>query len=42
MVNELKDSGRMVVMIGDGVNDVLVLREVDCSIVMVEGDGVIC
>lgn len=38
---ELKDIEYVVVMIGDGVNDVLVLWEVDCSIVMVEGDGVI-
>lgn len=28
-------------MIGDGVNDVLVFKEVDCSIVMVFGSDVI-
>ena len=37
LVNELKESGRTVAMTGDGVNDVLALREADCS--MAEGDG---
>lgn len=38
LVNELKESGRTVAMTGDGVNDVLALREADCSIAMAEGD----
>lgn len=29
-------------MIGDGVNDIFVFCEVDCFIVMVEGDLVMC
>ena len=39
LVNELKESGRTVAMTGDGVNDVLALREADCSIAMAQGDG---
>ncbi len=39
LVNELKESGKTVAMTGDGVNDVLALREADCSIAMAEGDG---
>ena len=39
LVNELKQSGGTVAMTGDGVNDVLALREADCSIAMAEGDG---
>ncbi|MGX7172792.1 cation-translocating P-type ATPase [Enterococcus ratti] len=39
LVNELRKSGRTVAMTGDGVNDVLALREADCSIAMAEGDG---
>lgn len=38
LVQEFKSAGRVVAMTGDGVNDVLALREADCSIAMAEGD----
>lgn len=39
IIRELKDNDHVVAMTGDGVNDVLALREADCSIAMAEGDG---
>jgi cation-transporting ATPase E len=39
IVHELKTLGKTVAMTGDGVNDILALREADLSIVMAEGDS---
>lgn len=38
IIQTLKKAGRTTAMTGDGVNDILALREADCSIVMAEGD----
>ena len=38
LIQTLKAAGRTTAMTGDGVNDILALREADCSIVMAEGD----
>lgn len=39
IITTLKKKGRTVAMTGDGVNDILALREADVSIVMAEGDA---
>lgn len=39
IVTTLKKKGRTVAMTGDGVNDILALREADVSMVMAEGDA---
>ena len=38
IIQTLKKTGHTTAMTGDGVNDILALREADCSIVMAEGD----
>lgn len=38
IIQTLKKADRTTAMTGDGVNDILALREADCSIVMAEGD----
>lgn len=37
LIKELKNNGRTVAMTGDGVNDILALREADCSVAMASG-----
>lgn len=42
LVRYLKGAGHTVAMTGDGVNDVLALKEADCSIAMASGSDVAC
>ncbi len=37
IIRALKENGRCVAMAGDGINDLLALREADCSIAVAEG-----
>ncbi|MEG1559528.1 MAG: HAD-IC family P-type ATPase [Clostridia bacterium] len=41
ILKSLKKSGRTVAMVGDGVNDVLALREADCSVGMASGSDAV-
>ena len=42
LIRALKKSGHTVAMTGDGVNDVLALKEADCSIAMASGSDIAC
>jgi cation-transporting ATPase E len=42
LVRALKNAGHTVAMTGDGVNDVLALKEADCGVAMASGSDVTC
>lgn len=42
LIRAMKAAGRTVAMTGDGVNDVLALKEADCSVAMASGSDVAC
>ena len=42
LIKALKKNGHTVAMTGDGVNDVLALKEADCSVAMASGSEVAC
>ncbi len=41
IVRTLKENGNVVAMMGDGVNDILALREADCSIAIASGSNAV-
>ena len=42
LIKSLKAAGNTVAMTGDGINDVLALKEADCSVAMASGSDVAC